>query len=76
MPVAVPFWLDPRKPRSVPDPDSAMVCPEATTLSGVPAATSGQVKVVPPIVTLVPGVRAVGVAAASACAEKLSPEPS
>ncbi len=53
-----------------------MVCPAATTLSGVPAATFGQVNVVPPTVTLAPGVSAVGVPAASACAEKLSPKPS
>ncbi len=50
-----------------------MICPSAMTLSATPAA--GQVNVVPPTVTW-PGVRGVGVAAASAWAEKLSPVPS
>jgi hypothetical protein len=76
VPVAVPFWLAPRNPRSVPEPDSRTVCPAATTLSGVPAGTFGQVNVVPPTVTWDPGVSACGVPAASACAEKLSPTPS
>ena len=69
VPLAVPFWLAPRNPRSVPDPDSATVWPPVTTLSGVPAAAEGQVNVVPPIVTCLPGVSAVGVPAASAWAE-------
>ena len=56
-------------PRSVPDPDSATVWPPVTTLSGLPAATEGQVNVVPPIVSCPPGVSAVGVPAASAWAE-------
>ena len=76
VPLAVPFWLAPRNPRSVPDPDSATVWPPVTTLSGVPAAAEGQVNVVPPTVTCPPGVSAVGVPAASAWAEKLSPTPS
>ena len=50
--------------------------PTVTTLSGVPAGTLGHVNVVRPIVTVAPGVSALGVPAASACAEKLSPTPS
>ena len=76
VPVAVPFWLDPSSPRSVPVPLRSTVWPAVTTLSAVPAATSGQVNVVPPTVTWPPGVSAAGVPAASASAEKLSPTPS
>ncbi len=76
VPDAVPFWLAPRKPRSVPVPDSSTVWPAVTTLSGVPAAALGQVNVVPPTLTCPPWVSAVGIPAASAWAEKLSPTPS
>jgi hypothetical protein len=41
IPVAVPFWLDARKPRSVPAPDSSTVWPAVTSLSSVPDATHG-----------------------------------
>jgi hypothetical protein len=50
----------------VPDPDIAMVCPLATTLSGVPGWAFGQVKVTPSWVIVAPGVRP---APASAWAE-------
>ena len=75
VPLAAPKAPDPRKPRSVPDPDRSIVCPSAITSSGVPTAL-GQVKVVPPNVAWPPAVSGVGVPAASACAEKLSPVPS
>src|SRR5580704_6514840 len=75
VPLAAPNPAAPRKPRSVPDPDRSMVCPSAITSSGAPTAL-GQVKVVPPNVAWPPAVSAVGVPAASACAEKLSPVPS
>ena len=52
-----------------------MVCPSAITSSGVPTAV-GQVNVVPPNVAWPPAVSGVGVPAASAWAEKLSPVPS
>src|SRR5580692_12349539 len=50
-----------------------MICPLATTLSGSPEGTSGQVNVSPSAVTGPPGVRPT---AASAVAEKLLPYPS
>src|SRR5215469_9717358 len=50
-----------------------MIWPSATTLSGCPAGTSGQVSVAPPTVTGDPGVSP---AAARPSAEKLPPPPS
>src|SRR5665647_3594984 len=50
-----------------------MICPAVVTVSGWPAGTSGQVKVVDPLVTVPPGATPTE---ASACAEKLYPEPS
>src|SRR5580692_12074497 len=76
VPVASPNAAAPRNPRSVPDPVRSMVCPSAITLSAVPDAADGQVNVVPPNVDWPPAVSGVGVPAASACAEKLSPVPS
>ena len=49
-----------------PEPDTAMVWPPATTLSGVPGWAFGQVNVTPSWVTEAPGVSP---AAASAWAE-------
>src|SRR5215469_2904491 len=75
VPLAAPNAAAPRKPSSVPDPDRSIVCPSAITLSGAPTAL-GQLKVVPPNVAWPPAESGVGVPAASACAEKLSPVPS
>src|ERR1700722_10792993 len=52
-----------------------MVWPSAITSSGAPA-TLGQVKAVPPMVACPPATSGVGVPAARACTEKLSPVPS
>src|ERR1700728_2612195 len=73
VPEAVPLSATPRKPSELPDPGSAMICPLATTLSGSPEGTSGQLNVTPSAVTGPPGVRPT---AASAVAEKLLPYPS
>src|SRR6202167_928623 len=73
VPEAVPLSATPRKPSELPDTGSAMICPLATTLSGLPEGTSGQVNVTPSAVTGPPGVMPT---AASAVAEKLLPYPS
>ena len=52
-----------------------MICPSAIASSGAPTML-GHVKVVPPNVAWPPRVSGVGVPAASASAEKLSPVPS
>src|ERR1700678_1863971 len=72
VPEAIPLSATPRNPSVLPDPGSAMICPLATTLSGSPEGTSGQVNVTPSAVTGPPGVRP---AAASAGAEQLLPYP-
>ena len=53
-PDAVPLLAAPTMPSVGPVPETATVCPLATTLSGVPGAMPGQVKVVPPWVTSSP----------------------
>src|ERR1700691_3067132 len=73
VPEAVPLSATPRKPSELPDTGSAMICPLATTLSGSPEGTSGQLNVTPSAVTGPPGVMPT---AASAVAEKLLPYPS
>src|ERR1700722_670556 len=75
VPLAAPNPAAPRKPRSVPDPDTSMAWPLAITSSGAPTAL-GHVNVVPPMVACPPATRGVGVPTARACAEKLSPVPS
>ena len=75
VPVEAPLLEEPSRPSVVCPavPFMRMICPAARTLSGVPAATLGQVKVSPSAVTVAPGVSP---AFARPVAEKLNPPPS
>src|SRR3954447_10388607 len=68
VPEAVPYTPVPSRPSFVPEPDTGTTCPTALTLSWVPGADVGHVKLSPSWTTVAPGVR-LGVAAASVCAE-------
>src|SRR5512140_3523831 len=68
VPEAVPYTPVPSRPSVVPEPEMGITCPVAVTLSGVPGADCGHVKVIPSCTTVAPGTR-LGVAAARVCAE-------
>lgn len=73
VPLVAPAVLATTKVSASPEPPTAIVCPSATALSGVPGATFGQRSGVLSRVSSAPGVQP---SAARSSAEKLCPVPS